>query len=259
MIVTEQVQVVPGADRRRWRNEWLDSRQSFPATGNFVLEDYAHGLLLVHNEDFVDPGEGFDTHQHHDTEILTWVLEGTVVHQDSTGHSGMIRPGLAQRMSAGAGILHSERNGAGYREKERLHVVQMWIPPDTTGVTPSYQELDIEGELARNALVPVASGMPRYRGAAAIGIGNRHAAFHVARLDPGQTVTVPDAPYGHVFLARGTADYEGYGTLEQGDAVRLTATGGRTGPAGAGPAGRGWGCAAPARPGTLRGGGGSGA
>jgi hypothetical protein len=68
--------------------------------------------------------------------------------------------------------------------------------------------------------------MPRHRGESAIGIGNRHAAFHVARLDPGQSITVPDAPYGHVFLARGSADYEGSGTLEQGDAVRLTATGG---------------------------------
>ncbi|MEV0683498.1 pirin family protein [Nocardia sp. NPDC050378] len=224
--MTAQVQVIPATERRYWRNEWLDSRQSFPVTGNFVLEDYAHGLLLVHNEDIVDPGEGFDTHQHRDTEIVTWVLEGTVVHQDSAGNSGLIRPGLAQRMSAGTGILHSERNGAGLLERDRLHVVQMWIPPDTSGAAPGYQESDIEGELRRNSLMPVASGMPRYRGEAPIGIGNRHATFHVARLDPGHSITVPDAPFGHVFVARGSVDFESHGVLGQGDAVRLTATGG---------------------------------
>ncbi|WP_280222298.1 pirin family protein [Nocardia neocaledoniensis] len=225
-MTTAQVQVIPGGDRAHWWNAWLDSRQSFPATGNFVLEDNAHGLLLVHNEDVVAPGEGFDTHQHRDTEILTWVLEGTVVHQDSAGHSGVIRPGLAQRMSAGTGIRHSERNGAGYRERDSLHVVQMWIPPDTPGATPSYQELDIDGDLRGNALVPVASGMPRHRGAAAIGLGNRHATFHVARLDAGRSITVPDAPFGHVFVARGSVGFEDHGALAQGDAVRLTAAGG---------------------------------
>ncbi|GGK41572.1 pirin family protein [Nocardia camponoti] len=218
--------VIQSGERGHWWNEWLDSKQSFPATGNFVLEDHAHGLLLIHNEDVVGPGEGFDTHQHRDTEIITWVLEGTVVHQDSVGNSGLIHPGLAQRMSAGTGILHSERNGAGYAERDKLHVVQMWIPPDAPGAVPSYQELDIAGELRRNVLIPVASGMTKYRGEAAIGIGNSNATFHVARLDAGASITVPDAPYGHVFVARGQVDFEGAGPLNQGDVVRLTADGG---------------------------------
>ncbi|MGW3540107.1 pirin family protein [Nocardia niigatensis] len=228
MAVRESgVRVVPGAERRRWRNEWLDSRQSFPATGNFDLAANAHGLLMIHNEDIVDPGEGFDTHQHRDMEIVTWVLEGTVVHQDSAGHSGLIHPGMAQRMSAGTGILHSERNGAGLLERERLHVVQMWVPPHEPGTAPGYQELDITEQLTGNSLVAVASGIPRDRDRTAIVIGNRFAAFHVARLESGHTVQVPDAPYGHVFVARGSVEFEGSGVLTRGDAVRLTATGGQ--------------------------------
>ncbi|MGW4532008.1 pirin family protein [Nocardia sp. NPDC004340] len=227
MAVREsEVRVVPAADRWRWRSGWLDSRQSFPATGNFDLAANAHGLLLIHNEDIVDPGEGFDTHQHRDMEIVTWVLEGTVVHQDSAGNSGLIHPGMAQRMSAGAGIMHSERNGAGYLERERLHVVQMWVPPDESGVTPGYQELDIADRLTGNSLVTVASGMRRDRDRTAIAIGNSGAAFHVARLDPGHAIQVPDAPYGHVFVARGSVDFEGSGRLSQGDAVRISAGGG---------------------------------
>ncbi|MFE3445909.1 pirin family protein [Nocardia sp. NPDC059180] len=221
-----RVRVVPSGERAHWWNEWLDSRQSFPATGNFDLEANAHGLLMVHNEDTVGAGEGFDTHQHRDMEILTWVLEGSVVHQDSVGNSGLVYPGLAQRMSAGTGIMHSERNGATWSERTRLRVVQMWVPPDTSGVTPSYQEMDVDGELAGNALVTIASGMARDRDQTAIILGNRYAALHVARLDAGSSITVPDAPYGHVFVAAGSADFEGHGALEQGDAVRLTATGG---------------------------------
>lgn len=227
----EAVRIVRSGQRYGWRNEWLDSRQSFPATGNFDLAANAHGMLLVHNEDVVEAGAGFDTHQHLNTEIVTWVLEGTVVHQDSAGHSGLIRPGLAQRMSAGTGILHSERNGAVYGERANLHVVQMWIPPDEAGRPPSYQESDVEAGLSHNELVTVASGMPRHRGETAITLGNRYAAFHVARLDPGRSVLLPEAPFGHIFLARGSVVVEGTAdgqtTLSAGDAVRTTATGGQ--------------------------------
>ncbi|WP_024795979.1 pirin family protein [Tomitella biformata] len=221
------VHVIRSEDRSRWRVDWLDSRQSFPVTGNFDLAAHAHGLLMVHNQDTVGPGEGFDTHRHRDVEIITWVLEGSVLHQDSAGNSGLIYPGLAQRMSAGTGILHSEKNGSTSYSGDRVEVVQMWIPPDTAGITPNYQELDVAAALSTGELVPVASGMRRHLPDAAIGIRNRFATLHAARLAPGQKVTVPDAPFGHVFLARGTATMEGAGPLEAGDAVRLTADGGQ--------------------------------
>ena len=214
---------IPGDRRHHWWNEWLDSKQSFPATGNYDLAANAHGLLMVHNEDTVSPGEGFDSHEHRNMEILTWVLEGTLEHTDSQGHSGLIRPGLIQRMSAGTGIRHTERNASSRTSRDTLRVVQMWIPPDADGRVPSYAELDVRDELASGELVCVASGMPHTYG---VRIGNRYAALHVARLAPGQSIAVPDAPFGHVFVADGSAAFEDVGDLAQGDAVRLTSTGG---------------------------------
>lgn len=227
------VRVIRAAERWHWRNEWLESWQSFPATGNFDLAANAHGLLMINNEDTVDPGEGFDAHDHRDMEIITWVLEGTLVHKDSLGNESTIYPGLAQRMSAGTGLRHSERNGAGRQDRQPLRVVQMWIPPEDLGGAPSYQEADISTELAGNTLIPMASGMRKYRDDAAITFGNSYATLHVARLDAGSTVQVPDAPYGHVFVTRGAAEFEGSGLLGTGDAVRLTATGGQRITAGA--------------------------
>src|SRR6478735_2216995 len=97
-------------DRAATEIAWLDSKHSFSFGGHYEPDNTHHGLLLVNNDDIVKPGTGFDTHPHRDMEIVTWVLQGSLVHQDSTGHSGVIYPGLAQRMSAGTGILHSEKN-----------------------------------------------------------------------------------------------------------------------------------------------------
>ena len=124
-------------------------------------------------------------------EIVTWVLQGSLVHQDSDGHNGVIYPGLAQRMSAGTGILHSEKN-----DSWRLQGGQHTRPgalradvgvPDEPGITPGYEQLEIENELLAGGLVPVASGMAQHDGASAIRIKNRHAALYAARLQPGQS------------------------------------------------------------------------
>ena len=109
--------------------------------GTTTRRNTHHGLLLVNNDDIVAPGTGFETHPHQDMEIVTWVLTGSLVHQDSTGHSGVIYPGLAQRMSAGTGILHSEKNDSwrlqgGAAHHEPVHFVQMWVLPDEDGITP---------------------------------------------------------------------------------------------------------------------------
>jgi redox-sensitive bicupin YhaK (pirin superfamily) len=229
MPVTLQPRVDVRRAGERFATEagWLDSRHSFSFGHHHDAANTHHGLLLVNNDDVVLAGTGFETHPHRDMEIVTWVLEGSLVHQDSTGHAGVIYPGLAQRMSAGTGILHSEKNDswrlAGERHDRPVHFVQMWVVPDTAGITPGYEQLEIDGDLLGGGLVVVASGMERHADRSAIRIANRYAALHAARLAPGASVEVPDAPYAHLFVARGQVDLEGTGALEAGDAVRFTA------------------------------------
>ncbi|HEX3825266.1 MAG TPA: pirin family protein [Mycobacteriales bacterium] len=225
------VDIRKARDRVATKVSWLDSKHSFSFGQHYDPHNTHHGLLLVNNDDIVDPGTGFETHPHRDMEILTWVLRGSLVHQDSTGHSGVIYPGLAQRMSAGEGILHSEKNDSwrlqGNEHSDPVHFVQMWVVPDEGGRTPGYEQREISDELLRGSLLPVASGMAKHDGEAAIRIGNRDAALYAARLQPGQTVELPEAPYLHLFVAEGNVSLEGAGELSAGDAVRFTATGGQ--------------------------------
>lgn len=229
---TPQLSVRRAGERFATRIDWLDSRHSFSFGSHYDPGNTHFGLLLVNNDDVVRPGAGFETHPHRDMEIVTWVLRGSLVHQDSAGHSGVIYPGLAQRMSAGTGILHSERNdvrrlGGRTGAEDPVHFVQMWVVPDEAGIRPGYEQLEIDAELLRGGLVPVASGLARHDGQAAIRIAQRHAALHAARLAPGASTTLPEAPYVHLFVPAGTVVLEGAGAVGTGDAVRITGSGGQ--------------------------------
>lgn len=228
---TPHVYVHRSGDRLKSRVSWLDSKHSFSFGQHYDPDNTHHGVLLVNNDDQVLAGAGFDTHPHRDMEIVTWVLRGSLVHQDSIGHSGVIYPGLAQRMSAGTGIMHSEKNDSwrlgGQPHSDPVHFIQMWVVPDSSGLEPGYEQLEIDDALLRGALVPVASGMDRYKNDSAIRINNKNAALHVARIRPAAAVNLPDAPFLHVFVAQGTVDMEGVGPLYDGDAVRLSDSGGQ--------------------------------
>jgi hypothetical protein len=230
-LFTPEIDVRRAGDRFSTRLGWLDSKHSFSFGPNWDPANTHHGLLLVNNDDIVTPGAGFETHPHRDMEIVTWVLQGSLVHQDSEGNKGVIYPGLAQRMSAGTGILHSEKNDAwrvrgGDAHDEPVHFVQMWVVPDSPGIRPGYEQAEIADSALRGGLVAVASGMDTHADSA-IRISNRFAALHAARMSPGETVVVPDAPFVHLFVARGGVELEGAGHLSAGDAVRLTASGGQ--------------------------------
>jgi redox-sensitive bicupin YhaK (pirin superfamily) len=165
-------------------------------------------------------------------EIVTWVLSGELEHRDTLGNAGVIYPGLAQRMSAGSGIQHSEKNDAG----EPVRYLQMWVRPDEVDLPPSYQQAEVDDALSTGELVPIASGLPKHASTSAIRINQRGAGLYAARLPAGASVQLPTAPYVHLFVALGTITLEGAGDLSTSDAARLIASDGpraTAGPTGA--------------------------
>ena len=228
--LTPSIQVVRSDGRMATKLDWLDSRHSFSFGSQYDPENTHFGLLFVSNDDVIKPETGFSTHPHRDMEIVTWVIEGELEHKDSQGNSGLIHPGLAQRMSAGTGILHSEINATSASD---VHLVQMWVVPDKEKIRPGYEELDINSELAKGGLVALASGRGHD---AAISIRQDGAVLWVGRLKPGETIKVPDAPFAHVYVAKGDIELEAAGPLSAGDAARVTLGGAlkaTAGPAGA--------------------------
>jgi len=212
------IDVRPAADRSPTNIGWLDSKHSFSFGQHYDPDNVGHGLLIVHNDDRVAPGGGFDPHSHQNMEIVTWVLDGQLEHRDSEGNHGRLYPGLAQRMSAGTGITHSEMNGS---ETEPVHFVQMWVLPDTNGVPPGYEERDLNDALDAGGLVAVASGRD-HKGA--ISIQQQCAVMWVGRLVDGETVELPNALHVHAFIAKGDAQL-GDRLLGTGDAARLNNAG----------------------------------
>ncbi|HET6318676.1 MAG TPA: pirin family protein [Chloroflexota bacterium] len=206
-------------ERFKTSTNWLDSKHCFSFGYHYDARNTHHGLLLVSNDDIVQPNTGFSTHPHRDMEIVTWVLDGELEHTDTLGNKGIIYPGLAQRMSAGRGIWHSEINNT---RGAQVHFVQMWVLPDTEQIDPSYEQLEIGNELDKGGLVPIASGRGHD---AAISIRQQGAVLWGGRLKPGETVRVPENAYAHVYVAKGDAELENAGKLVKGDAVRLTAAG----------------------------------
>ena len=204
------------ADRFLTDIDWLDSKHSFNFGGHYREGDGGHGLLLVNNDDTVAPGGGFGTHGHRDMEIVTWVLSGKLEHRDSEGNYGVLYPGLAQRMSAGRGIRHSEQNAS---DSEPVHFVQMWVLPDAAGVDPGYEQRDINEALATGQLVPIASGNGHE---GAVAIHQKDAVLWGGRLAAGTSVTVPTDQHVHVFVALGGGALSDGTSLATGDGVRIS-------------------------------------
>lgn len=238
--MTPPLEIKRAAERFVTSDGGVVARHSFSFGAHYDPANVGFGLLAVSNDDLIWPGAGYPVHQHRDVEIVTWVLDGSLVHRDSMGVEGVIIPGLAQRMSAGRGVTHSEVNEAP-GGSAALRFVQMWVPPDESGGDPRYAQCDVGDELVAGDLLVVASGMRRHPDVG-VSLGQAAAAMHVGRPAAGAALTLPAAPFVHVFVARGGIEIEGLCRradeveagdagepvrLGEGDAVRLTDEEGR--------------------------------
>ena len=198
---------------------WLDSRHSF-SFGTY--RDSAHmgfGPLRVINDDRVAPGGGFPLHGHKDMEIISYVLEGSLQHQDSLGNGSVIRPGDVQRMSAGTGIRHSEYNAS---KTEPVHFLQIWIIPEREGIAPGYEQKTFAADVKRGRLRLVASRNGR-DGSVTL---HRDADMYATILDHGQTVShdLKSGRSAWIHVARGNFTLNGT-KLTAGDGASLDAPG----------------------------------
>lgn len=210
------------AQRSETANPRVTSRSSFSFGSHYDPANVSFGALLVCNDDVVQPGPGYHDHPHADAEIVTWVVSGSLVHQDSRGHRGVIHPGVAQRMSAGSGIVHAERNDA-YRldptqPVEPVRFVQMWVRPDEPGGDPRYAQREFDrAELDRDWL-PVVSGS----GEALVDLRSAGSTLWATVLAPEVSRRLPAGDRTHLYVVRGAVELEGAGELAAGDSVRAT-------------------------------------
>jgi redox-sensitive bicupin YhaK (pirin superfamily) len=204
------------ADRGRTKIDWLDSRHSFSFGDYYDADQMGFRTLRVINEDRVRPGAGFPTHPHRDMEIVTYILEGALEHKDSLGTGSVIRPGEAQRMSAGTGITHSEFN---HSKTDLVHFLQIWITPSTRGIAPGYEQKAIDDAKARGSFAPVASPDARDQSVKI----HQDAMLSVAKLERGQTVAanLKQGRHGWVQVARGAVTVNGT-ALAEGDGAAVS-------------------------------------
>jgi quercetin 2,3-dioxygenase len=206
------------SDRGYANHGWLESWHSFSFAD---YQDPAHvrfGPLRVINEDFVQPGTGFDTHGHRDMEILTYVLSGTLRHRDSMGNEGDIRHGEIQLMRAGTGVMHSEFNPS---PDEVVHLLQIWVIPDAQELKPGYWQKSVPVQHGRWSLL-VSPDAAHDASDDALHI-HQDARVSSALLDNNETLNYPLSSGRRAYLqvARGSLAANGL-ALNGGDALMYT-------------------------------------
>ena len=203
---------IRGANERgHFDHGWLNTYHTFSFDQYYDPRYMGFRNLRVINEDFVAAGRGFPMHGHRDMEIITYILEGALKHEDSMGNGSIIRPGDVQRMSAGTGVRHSEKNAS---PDERVHLLQIWILPDTLNLEPEYEQKAFTEDERRGRLKLIASP----DGADGSVRIHQDVSLFASILGAGERVerTMDAARYGWIQVARGSITVNDK-TAEQGD------------------------------------------
>lgn len=180
-------------ERGHANHGWLDSYHTFSFSSYHDPKHMHFRSLRVMNEDWIAPGQGFGRHPHQDMEIVTYVLEGELKHEDSMDNGSVLRAGDFQRMSAGTGVEHSEFNPS---STETVHLYQIWLFPDERGHTPSYEDRTFAAGEKQDRLRLVASRDGR---ADSLTI-HQDADIYLANLSAGKEVSHTLQPGRHVWL-----------------------------------------------------------
>ena len=208
------------ADDRGYADHgWLKSFHSFSFADYHDPAHMGYSALRVINEDRVQPGTGFGTHGHRDMEIISYVLEGALAHQDSMGNGSTIVPGDVQRMSAGRGVMHSEFN---HEKRGATHFLQIWIEPSVRGIAPGYEQKHFDAASKRGRLRLVASP----DGASGSVTIHQDARMYAGLFDGAERASHKLAPgrRAYVHIARGSASVNGE-RLAAGDALKAAGVG----------------------------------
>lgn len=191
-------------ERGHFDHGWLNTYHTFSFDQYYDPRFMGFRQLRVINEDFVAAGRGFPMHGHRDMEIITYILEGALQHEDSMGNGSVIRPGDVQRMTAGTGVRHSEKNAS---REESVHLLQIWILPDTVGLEPGYEQKAFTEDERRRQLRLIASNDGR-DGSVTV---HQDVSLFASILGVGQSVKydMDQTRYGWIQVARGAINVNG--------------------------------------------------
>jgi redox-sensitive bicupin YhaK (pirin superfamily) len=200
-------------ERGHFDHGWLNTYHTFSFDQYYDRRYMGFRNLRVINEDFVAPGRGFPKHGHRDMEIITYILEGALKHEDSMGNGSVIRPGDVQRMTAGTGVRHSEQNAS---DTERVHLLQIWILPHTVELEPGYEQKAFNEDERRGRLRLIASEDGR-EGSVLV---HQDVSLFASLLSSGQEVeqTIDPLRYAWIQVARGSVEVNDE-KADQGDGL----------------------------------------